>query len=147
MNVISNAVGYPYIGKNREWKRILETFWKKEITEEQFEQQFKALRLNRLKHQQDLGLQSITVGDFTNYDRMLDLAFMFNLIPNRYQFLTEQSPLSQYYAMARGANEVVACEMTKWYNTNYHYIVPESFARHRKWCVRGNRNCQPPYQS
>ena len=125
MNVISNAVGYPYIGKNREWKRILESFWKKEITEEQFEQQFKALRLNRLKHQQDLGLQSITVGDFTNYDRMLDLAFMFNLIPNRYQFLTEQSPLSQYYAMARGADEVVASEMTKWFNTNYHYIVPE----------------------
>lgn len=125
MSVISTAVGYPYIGPNREWKRLLESFWKYQVTEEQFEAQLQALRLSRLKHQQDLGLDYITVGDFTNYDRMLDLATMFNLIPKRYDHLQHESLLTRYYAMARGAKDVVACEMTKWFNTNYHYIVPE----------------------
>lgn len=125
MNILSTVVGYPYIGGNREWKRLLEKFWKKGVTEEQFQAQLKTLRLERLKHQQNLGLQYITVGDFTNYDRMLDLATMFNLIPQRYDSLQNESALTRYYAMARGAKNVVACEMTKWFNTNYHYIVPE----------------------
>lgn len=125
MNVLSTTVGYPYIGGNREWKRLLEKFWKQEITEVAFQAQLKALRLERLQHQQNLGLQYITVGDFTNYDRMLDLAVMFNLIPQRYASLQSESALTRYYAMARGAEDAVACEMTKWFNTNYHYIVPE----------------------
>ena len=126
MNVVSTVVGYPYIGENREWKRTVEPFWKNQISEQQFEQQMKALRLQHIKRQQALGLDLITVGDFTYYDRMLDLAMMFNVIPNRYTHLREnESPLACYYAMARGAEQVVACEMTKWFNTNYHYIVPE----------------------
>ena len=126
MNVVSTVVGYPYIGENREWKRTVEPYWKNQISEEQFEQQMKALRLQHIKRQQALGLDLITVGDFTYYDRMLDLAMMFNVIPNRYNNLREnESPLACYYAMARGAEQVVACEMTKWFNTNYHYIVPE----------------------
>jgi len=125
MKVTSTVVGYPYIGAKREWKRTLEKFWKNEITEEQFEAELKYLRIDRLKHQQALGLQFITVGDFTKYDRMLDLATMFNLIPKRYEVLENPTANETYYAMARGAKEVVACEMTKWYNTNYHYIVPE----------------------
>ncbi|RHW33982.1 5-methyltetrahydropteroyltriglutamate--homocysteine S-methyltransferase [Lysinibacillus yapensis] len=125
MNVTSTVVGYPYIGAKREWKRTLEKFWKNEITEEQFEAELKNLRINRLKHQKDLGLQFITVGDFTKYDRMLDLATMFNLIPKRYEALENPTANETYYAMARGAKDAVACEMTKWYNTNYHYIVPE----------------------
>ncbi|MER2190805.1 MAG: 5-methyltetrahydropteroyltriglutamate--homocysteine S-methyltransferase [Solibacillus sp.] len=125
MSVLSTVVGYPYICANREWKRLLEKFWKTEVTEAEFQVQLKVLRLERLKHQQNLGLQYITVGDFTNYDRMLDLATMFNLIPQRYDGLQNESLLTRYYAMARGAKNVVACEMTKWFNTNYHYIVPE----------------------
>src|SRR4051794_13605141 len=125
MDLVSTAIGYPYIGDNREWKRCVESFWKDAISEEQFILEMKASRLNNLKHQQSLGLELLTVGDFTFYDRMLDLATMFGLVPARYEWTGEEVDLTTYYAMARGANHVVACEMTKWFNTNYHYIVPE----------------------
>jgi 5-methyltetrahydropteroyltriglutamate--homocysteine methyltransferase len=125
MNLVSTTIGYPYIGDNREWKRCVESFWKDEISEEQFILEMKARRLNNLKRQQSLGLELLTVGDFTFYDRMLDLATMFGLVPARYEWTGKEVDLTTYYAMARGANHVVACEMTKWFNTNYHYIVPE----------------------
>jgi 5-methyltetrahydropteroyltriglutamate--homocysteine methyltransferase len=125
MKLASTTIGYPYIGGNREWKRCVESFWKGQKSEEQFIYEMKAIRLNHLKHQQSLGLDIITVGDFTFYDHMLDLAAMFGLIPARYRWTGEQVNLTTYYAMARGANDVVASEMTKWFNTNYHYIVPE----------------------
>lgn len=125
MNVVSTVTGYPYIGPKREWKRLLESFWKKEVTDAEFEAALKQLRIKRLQHQKQLGLEYITVGDFTKYDRMLDLATMFNLIPKRYGKLDNPTTNELYYAMARGAKEVVASEMTKWFNTNYHYIVPE----------------------
>ncbi|WHZ05159.1 5-methyltetrahydropteroyltriglutamate--homocysteine S-methyltransferase [Neobacillus sp. YX16] len=125
MNLVSTAIGYPYIGGNREWKRCVESFWKGQISEEEFIFEMKTIRLNHLKHQQTLGLDIPTVGDFTFYDRMLDLATMFGLIPARYKWAGEKVDLTTYYAMARGANNVVASEMTKWFNTNYHYIVPE----------------------
>ncbi|MFB3168234.1 5-methyltetrahydropteroyltriglutamate--homocysteine S-methyltransferase [Neobacillus sp. 179-C4.2 HS] len=125
MNLASTTIGYPYIGGNREWKRCVESFWKGEKSEEQFIFEMKTIRLNHLKHQQSLGLDIITVGDFTFYDRMLDLATMFGLIPARYKWTGEKVDLTTYYATARGANDVVASEMTKWFNTNYHYIVPE----------------------
>lgn len=125
MTITSTVVGYPYIGASREWKKTLEKFWKKELSEEQFEGELKTLRLARLKHQQQLGLEYITVGDFTKYDRMLDLATMFDLVPARYDVLENPTENERYYALARGAKNVVACEMTKWFNTNYHYIVPE----------------------
>ncbi|CAM5199800.1 5-methyltetrahydropteroyltriglutamate--homocysteine methyltransferase [Ureibacillus acetophenoni] len=125
MEVISTVVGYPYIGEQRQWKKIVESFWKGDLSEVQFHQQMKELRLHNLKRQQGLGIDYITVGDFTLYDRMLDLAFMFGIIPERYQSLNNETALTRYYAMARGAKNVIACEMTKWFNTNYHYIVPE----------------------
>ena len=125
MNLVSTAIGYPYIGGNREWKRCVESFWKGQKSEEEFIFEMKTIRLSHLKHQQTLGLDILTVGDFTFYDRMLDLATMFGLIPARYKWTGEKVDLTTYYAMARGANNVVASEMTKWFNTNYHYIVPE----------------------
>ncbi|QCR34128.1 5-methyltetrahydropteroyltriglutamate--homocysteine S-methyltransferase [Lysinibacillus sp. SGAir0095] len=131
MKIVSTVVGYPYIGENREWKRIVEGFWKREMTEQDFEKQMKALRLQHIGRQQALGLDLITIGDFTYYDRMLDLALMFNVIPDRYNSALEnESTLTRYYAMARGTDQVVACEMTKWFNTNYHYIVPEYEGQH-----------------
>lgn len=136
MNVVSTAIGYPYIGPKREWKQQLEKFWKKGLSEVAFEAALKQLRIDRLKHQQELGLEYITVGDFTKYDRMLDLAVMFNLIPKRYEILQNPTRNEIYYAMARGAKEVVACEMTKWFNTNYHYIVPEF--EQQKLSLQGN---------
>ena len=125
MNLVNTVIGYPYIGENREWKRSVERFWKQDVTEEVFQQQMKELRLDHIKRQQALGVELITVGDFTFYDRMLDLAVMFGLVPNRYEKLENPTNLTTYYAMARGSKDIVACEMTKWFNTNYHYIVPE----------------------
>lgn len=125
MNVKSTVVGYPYIGEQREWKKTLEAFWNGLLHAEQFEQEMKTLRLSYLKRQQELGLELLTVGDFTFYDRMLDQAAMFGLVPKRYNWTDEKGGFSTYYAMARGEKAVVACEMTKWFNTNYHYIVPE----------------------
>ena len=125
MNLVNTVIGYPYIGENREWKRSVESFWKQDVTEEVIQQQMKELRLDHIKRQQALGVELITVGDFTFYDRMLDLAVMFGLVPNRYEKLENPTNLNTYYAMARGSKDIVACEMTKWFNTNYHYIVPE----------------------
>ncbi|PZX07461.1 methionine synthase (B12-independent) [Psychrobacillus insolitus] len=125
MNLVNTVIGYPYIGENREWKRSVESFWKQDVTEEVFQQQMKELRLDHIKRQKALGVELITVGDFTFYDRMLDLAVMFGLVPNRYEKLENPTNLTTYYAMARGSKDIVACEMTKWFNTNYHYIVPE----------------------
>ncbi len=125
MNLISTAIGYPYIGEKREWKHVLESFWKGTKSEEQFIEEMKEIRINHLKRQQLLGIDFLTVGDFTFYDRMLDHASMFGLVPNRYKWAGAEVDLTTYYAMARGAQNVVACEMTKWFNTNYHYIVPE----------------------
>ena len=125
MNLVSTTIGYPYIGEQREWKKTLEAFWSDAITESQFLGEMKELRLQLLKKQQSLGLDYSTVGDFTLYDRMLDHAAMFGLIPTRYDWAGREVDLQTYYAMARGAKSIVACEMTKWFNTNYHYIVPE----------------------
>ena len=119
------AIGYPYIGDNREWKRCLEAYWKGDVADDVFLQQLKEIRVGRLMRQRELGLDVISVGDFTLYDRMLDMAFMFGLIPSRYGAESGVSDLAVYYAMARGSKGAVACEMTKWFNTNYHYIVPE----------------------
>lgn len=117
------VIGYPYIGENRQWKRVLEKYWKGQLSEEALECELKALRLHHLQHQKSLGLDLLTVGDFTYYDRMLDLAVMFGMVPARYG--TDALSFETYYAMARGSKDVVASEMTKWFNTNYHYIVPE----------------------
>ncbi|GEK34025.1 5-methyltetrahydropteroyltriglutamate--homocysteine S-methyltransferase [Kurthia sibirica] len=125
MNLVKTVVGYPYIGDNRQWKRVVESFWKDAISEEEFRQQMHDLRIAYLKRQQALGVDLLTVGDFTLYDRILDLSVMFGLVPARYHTQGNQPSLDTYYAMARGAKDVVACEMTKWFNTNYHYIVPE----------------------
>jgi 5-methyltetrahydropteroyltriglutamate--homocysteine methyltransferase len=125
MNVISSIIGYPYIGENREWKRCIEAYWKGDKPEEEFLLEMKSIRLHNLKRQQSLGLDLLTVGDFTFYDRMLDHSSMFGLIPKRYGWSGKEVDLTTYYSMARGAKEAVACEMTKWFNTNYHYIVPE----------------------
>ena len=125
MEFSSGVIGYPYIGENREWKRLTEKYWKQQMDEGAFLEGMKQLRLANLQKQQALGLDIITVGDFTLYDRMLDLSVMFGMIPERYGWYGPNVELETYYAMARGADFAVASEMTKWFNTNYHYIVPE----------------------
>jgi 5-methyltetrahydropteroyltriglutamate--homocysteine methyltransferase len=125
MNVLSSNLGYPRIGANREWKKTLEAFWAGKLQETDFLNQLEKIRLDHLKLQIEKGIDLIPVNDFSLYDHMLDTATMFGLVPQRFAYEGGVVPVSTYYAMARGDQAATACEMTKWFNTNYHYIVPE----------------------
>ncbi|MED4463630.1 5-methyltetrahydropteroyltriglutamate--homocysteine S-methyltransferase [Metabacillus fastidiosus] len=124
MSIQSSNIGYPRIGENREWKKVLEKFWSKELTEAQFYVEMEQFRLNNLRKQQEKGINLIPIGDFSYYDHVLDTAVMFGLIPTRFKD-EETGVLQTYFDIARGNKGKVASEMTKWFNTNYHFIVPE----------------------
>lgn len=119
---VSN-LGYPRLGENREWKKLIELYWAGDILQEELRAQAKDLRLEFLKKQADAGLDFIPVGDFSLYDHILDLSVQFGVIPKR--FAKEEINLDLYFAIARGNKDNVASSMKKWFNTNYHYIVPE----------------------
>lgn len=119
---VSN-LGYPRLGENREWKKLIESYWAGDISQEELQAQAKDLRLEFLKKQADAGLDFIPVGDFSLYDHILDLSVQFGIIPKR--FAKEEINLNLYFAIARGNKDNVASSMKKWFNTNYHYIVPE----------------------
>ena len=121
----SANLGYPRIGGNREWKKALEAYWAGQLEEADLHGKLKEIRLNNLRLQQESGLDVIPVGDFTYYDHILDTATMFGLVPERFIYQGGPVDLTTYYAMARGNREAAASTMTKWFNTNYHYIVPE----------------------
>lgn len=123
--ITTSSLGYPRIGRNREWKKLLEDFWSGKISEEQLRAGMSGLQLQHLKTQQQAGIELIPVGDFTFYDHVLDTAAMFGVVPPRYGYDGGEISLELYFAMARGSAGATACEMTKWFNTNYHYIVPE----------------------
>ena len=121
-------LGFPRIGAQRELKKAQEAYWKGDQTADQLMAVAKDIRATNWKRQQDAGFTYIASGDFAFYDQVLNHTLMFNNIPERYKAL-QNEPLALYFAMARGHQkdgvDVVACEMTKWYDTNYHYIVPE----------------------
>lgn len=121
----SSVLGYPRIGANREWKKTLEAYWAGQIGETEFESDMRNIRLNRLRTMRDKGIELVPVGDFSYYDGMLDTAAMFGLVPKRFRYDGGPVPLSVYFGIARGTSGAAASEMTKWFNTNYHYIVPE----------------------
>ncbi|SDN57955.1 methionine synthase (B12-independent) [Paenibacillus sp. yr247] len=123
--ILSSNLGFPRIGENREWKKALEAFWAGKLEESDFIKQIEEIRLNNLRLQQQKGIDLIPVGDFSLYDHVLDTSTMFGIVPKRFSYEGGVVPLSTYYAMARGTQGAAACEMTKWFNTNYHYIVPE----------------------
>ncbi|THF72450.1 5-methyltetrahydropteroyltriglutamate--homocysteine S-methyltransferase [Cohnella fermenti] len=119
------GLGYPRIGEKREWKLLLESYWGGKTNREDFLAQMKELRLARLRKLLLSGIDFVPVGDFTLYDSMLDHSVAFGLIPERFSGLASQDALDLYFAMARGATGAPASEMTKWFDTNYHYLVPE----------------------
>ncbi|MCM3781852.1 5-methyltetrahydropteroyltriglutamate--homocysteine S-methyltransferase [Neobacillus mesonae] len=123
--VKSSVLGYPRIGAQREWKKALEAFWSGKLEEADFQNQLREIRLNHLQKQKDKGIDLIAVNDFSYYDQMLDTAAMFGIVPKRFTYENGKVPLSTYYGIARGTKGATASEMTKWFNTNYHYIVPE----------------------
>ncbi|MEF7438378.1 5-methyltetrahydropteroyltriglutamate--homocysteine S-methyltransferase [Paenibacillus lautus] len=121
----SSVLGYPRIGADREWKKALEAFWAGKLEESEFHKQLQEIRLNHLRKQQENGIDLIAVNDFSYYDHILDTATMFGIVPKRFPYEGGIVPLSVYYGIARGTKDATASEMTKWFNTNYHYIVPE----------------------
>ncbi len=125
----STILGFPRLGPDRELKTALEAFWKGELTEAQLLETGASLRALHRKMQKDAGIDLLPSGDFTFYDHMLDMAVAFGIVPSRYGWSGSKVDLATYFAMARGAQQsgvdVPAAEMTKWFDTNYHYIVPE----------------------
>ena len=124
----ATIIGYPRIGNLRELKFASEKYFRGEIPAAELEQTAKEIRLYNLKLQKDSGLDLIPSNDFSYYDGVLDTAFLLNAVPARYTALG-LSALDTYFAAARGyqgeKGDVKALAMKKWYNTNYHYMVPE----------------------
>lgn len=118
MKIITSNIGYPSIGEKRELKFLIESFWRGEKSREDLEAGSDAILAENQRRQG--ALDSVPLGEFTLYDRMLDLTVLFNLIPKRFEVTGDETKL--YFDMARGKG---AMEMTKWFNTNYHYLVPE----------------------
>ena len=127
-NKKTSVIGFPRIGKNRELKFASEKFFKGEISEAELQKVAADIRLYGWQKQKAAGIDFIPSNDFSFYDNVLDIAFLFNVVPERYKNLN-LSTLEKYFAAAHGyqgdKGDVKALPMKKWFNTNYHYIVPE----------------------
>ncbi|WP_300759172.1 5-methyltetrahydropteroyltriglutamate--homocysteine S-methyltransferase [uncultured Brachyspira sp.] len=117
---MGQIIGFPRIGENRELKKSLELFWASKADEKDLEKTASELRKKHWHYQKNL--DNVCVNDFSFYDNMLDLAFSIGAISERFKNL---NGLECYFSMARGNKDSAAYEMTKWFNTNYHYVVPE----------------------
>jgi 5-methyltetrahydropteroyltriglutamate--homocysteine methyltransferase len=128
MATFSN-LGFPRIGAKRELKHALEAFWRGDSSSQQLLDTASQLRRRHWQLQRDAGIDVVPCNDFSLYDQVLDTAFLFDAIPDRYRALADADPLAGYFALARGAQgggrDLHALEMTKWFDTNYHYLVPE----------------------
>jgi 5-methyltetrahydropteroyltriglutamate--homocysteine methyltransferase len=126
---LSSVSGFPRIGPRRELKFATEGYWKGKTSAGELEQVGADLRSRNWSLMRDAGVDLIPSGDFSFYDQMLDAIAMLGAVPERYGHRGGEVDLDIYFAMARGrqaaGQDVVAMEMTKWFNTNYHYIVPE----------------------
>lgn len=131
--MITHNLGYPRIGAKRELKFALEDYWSGKISQDTLLLKAKELRKEHWLIQQQKGIELIPTNDFSLYDQVLDLSFILGAIPPRYKesFNLKDRNLDLYFAMARGQQregaDVIAMEMTKWFDTNYHYIVPEFY--------------------
>jgi len=135
-NIRTHNLGFPRIGAKRELKRALEFFWSKKIAEAQLVEVAKAIRAENWQRQRAAGIDLIPSNDFSLYDQMLDTCALFGAVPERFHWQGEHVDLATYFTMARGVSgkgddcgscggPAVALEMTKWFDTNYHYLVPE----------------------
>ena len=128
----THNTGFPRIGAQRELKRALEAYWKGDLDRDALEQTGKTLRARHWAVQAQAGLDLIPVGDFSWYDQMLDMSCLLGVVPPRFNHTDKDVDLDTLFRMARGrapsGEPVAACEMTKWFDTNYHYLVPEFHA-------------------
>ena len=130
---VSHILGYPRIGAQRELKKATEAYWKGECTRSELESIGRELRLRHWQAQQDAGLDFVSVGDFAFYDQVLNISLALGAVPGRFNAAAEvvggEIDLDTAFRMARGrapsGEPAAACEMTKYFDTNYHYLVPE----------------------
>ncbi|ADM89832.1 putative cobalamin-independent homocysteine transmethylase [Candidatus Zinderia insecticola CARI] len=122
---ISHIIGMPRIGENREIKFAIESFWNKKYNENDLKYIFNKICLKNWNLQSYYNISYITVGDFCLYDHVLNMLTILGAIPTRFNFNTKNINYKKYFQMARGNKNNKPMEMTKWFNTNYHYLVPE----------------------
>ncbi|MGW3909927.1 5-methyltetrahydropteroyltriglutamate--homocysteine S-methyltransferase [Streptomyces sp. NPDC005070] len=117
--------GYPRQGPDRELKKAIEGYWKGRVTADALHRAAADLRAANWRRLAAAGIDEVPTGDFSYYDHVLDTTVMVGAIPTRHQAAREADALEGYFAMARGTQDVAPLEMTKWFDTNYHYLVPE----------------------
>lgn len=141
MTTVTN-LGFPRIGAKRELKRALEAFWAGESSAASLQDTARDLRARHWTLQREAGVDVPPSNDFSFYDQVLDTAFLVDAIPARYRALADADPLAGYFALARGVQrdgyDLHALEMTKWFDTNYHYLVPELQAG-QGFALRGDK--------
>ncbi|MCJ0967546.1 5-methyltetrahydropteroyltriglutamate--homocysteine S-methyltransferase [Mammaliicoccus sciuri] len=123
MTIKTSNLGFPRLGKKREWKKAIESYWAKKIDKAELDQTLQDLHKEILTIQKDHHVDHIPTGDFSLYDHVLDTSLLFNIIPERFQGRPVDDDL--LFDIARGNKDYVASALIKWFNTNYHYIVPE----------------------
>ncbi|WP_374206423.1 5-methyltetrahydropteroyltriglutamate--homocysteine S-methyltransferase [Streptomyces sp. WAC04114] len=121
----ATVYGYPRQGQNRELKKAIEGYWKGRVTADALRSTAADLRAANWRQLADVGIHEVPTGDFSYYDHVLDTTVMVGAIPERHRAAVEADALDGYFAMARGTQDVAPLEMTKWFDTNYHYLVPE----------------------
>ncbi|WP_282203801.1 5-methyltetrahydropteroyltriglutamate--homocysteine S-methyltransferase [Kitasatospora fiedleri] len=127
--------GYPRQGGNRELKKAIEGYWRGTVTADALHSTAAELRCANWRQLAGAGITEVPTGDFSLYDHVLDTTVAVGAVPPRHRAAYEADPLDGYFAMARGTQQVAPLEMTKWFDTNYHYLVPElgpdtAFAAH-----------------
>jgi len=126
---LSINLGFPRIGRDRELKRATEGYWAGKVSADELASVCAQLRREQWEEQRNAGIELIPSNSFSLYDQVLDTTAMVGAVPDRYRWQSDQIDLDTYFAMARGAQreglDVHAMEMTKWFDTNYHFIVPE----------------------
>jgi len=136
--MITHSLGFPRIGVKRELKKAIESYWKGELSKEKLFLTAKDLRKRHWELQKENGIDLVPVGDFSLYDQMLDMTATLGAVPKRFGFEGKKVDIETYFDMARGKGNNAAMEMTKWFDTNYHYIVPE-FSSHQTFKISSEK--------
>ncbi|WP_262056448.1 5-methyltetrahydropteroyltriglutamate--homocysteine S-methyltransferase [Streptomyces sp. STR69] len=121
----ATVYGYPRQGQGRELKKAVEGYWKGRVDADALRTTAAELRRTNWRQLAEAGVHEVPTGDFSYYDHVLDASVMVGAIPARHRAAVELDALDGYFAMARGTQDVAPLEMTKWFDTNYHYLVPE----------------------
>ncbi|WP_269854839.1 5-methyltetrahydropteroyltriglutamate--homocysteine S-methyltransferase [Streptomyces sp. RPT161] len=121
----ATVYGYPRQGRSRELKKAIEGYWKGRVTAADLRATAAELRRANWQELVGTGIHEVPTGDFSYYDHVLDTTVMVGAIPERHRAAVESDAMDGYFAMARGTQDVAPLEMTKWFDTNYHYLVPE----------------------